>query len=84
MHIFHCLQLGLFLKKILKGEVGGLSKSDFLEAISQYLGRKASLISGDFSKDCICGGKREIIQQTISPCSTHVEQIDHLHIQLQV
>ncbi|KAL5735585.1 hypothetical protein ACOSQ2_030373 [Xanthoceras sorbifolium] len=76
-------QLGLFLKKILKGEVGSLSKSDFMQAISQYLGRKASLVAGDFSKECICGGKREIIQHAISPCRVHAEQIDRQQKQLQ-
>ncbi|KAI9187169.1 hypothetical protein LWI28_025140 [Acer negundo] len=76
-------QLGLFLKKVLKGEVGSLSKSDFMEAISQYLGRKASLVPGDFSKDCICGGKREIIQHVISPSPDHSDQIDRLQKQLQ-
>ncbi|TXG68029.1 hypothetical protein EZV62_009304 [Acer yangbiense] len=76
-------QLGLFLKKVLKGEVGSLSKADFMEAISQYLGRKASLVPGDFSKDCICGGKREIIQHVISPSPDHADQIDRLQKQLQ-
>ncbi|KAK2640062.1 hypothetical protein Ddye_027857 [Dipteronia dyeriana] len=76
-------QLGLFLKKVLKGEVGSLSKSDFMEAISQYLGRKASLVPGDFSKDCICGGKREILQHAISPSPDHADQIDRLQKQLQ-
>ncbi|KAK1584220.1 hypothetical protein Q3G72_030903 [Acer saccharum] len=76
-------QLGLFLKKVLKGEVGSLSKADFMEAISQYLGRKASLVPGDFSKDCICGGKREIIQHVISPSPDHTDLIDRLQKQLQ-
>ncbi|KAJ4725383.1 Kinesin-like protein [Melia azedarach] len=77
-------QLGLFLKKILKGEVGSLSKAEFMEAISQYLGRKASLVSGDFSKFCICGGKRKVIQHTITqPSNDHAELMDLHQKQLQ-
>ncbi|XP_031264002.1 kinesin-like protein KIN-14F [Pistacia vera] len=76
-------QLGLFLKKILKGEVGPLTRADFMEAISQYLGRKASLVSGDFSKFCVCGGKREVVQQTINQCTGHAEVIDLQEKQLQ-
>ncbi|MED6109539.1 Kinesin-like protein KIN-14F [Stylosanthes scabra] len=53
-------QLGLFLKKILKGDdIGCLSKREFIEAISLYLNQRSSLASNDFSKFCICGGRRE-------------------------
>lgn len=76
-------QLGLFLKKILKGEVGSLSKAQFMEAISQYLGQKASLVSGDFSKFCICGGKREVIQHSISHSCDHAKLTDLHQKQLQ-
>ncbi|KAH9652468.1 kinesin-like protein KIN-14F [Citrus sinensis] len=76
-------QLGLFLKKILKGEVGSLSKAEFMEAISQYLGRKTSLVSGDHSKFCICGEKREVIQHSISRSCDHAELTDRHQKQLQ-
>ncbi|KAB5534963.1 hypothetical protein DKX38_018049 [Salix brachista] len=76
-------QLGLFLKKILKGDVGSLSKNEFLEAISQYLRQRASLASGDFSRFCICGGERETIQHTVSNSSGHEEVIDLHQKQLE-
>ncbi|KAF2298098.1 hypothetical protein GH714_014055 [Hevea brasiliensis] len=57
-------QLGLFLKKILKGDIGFLSKSEFIEAISQYLRQRTNLVSSDFSKFCVCGGKREAVRHT--------------------
>ncbi|KAJ8754251.1 hypothetical protein K2173_002151 [Erythroxylum novogranatense] len=57
-------QLGLFLKKILKGEIGCLSRTEFIEAIQQYLKKRTGLVSSDFSKFCICGGKQEVTQQT--------------------
>ncbi|CAK9145059.1 unnamed protein product [Ilex paraguariensis] len=52
-------QLGLFLKNLLKSDYIPLSKPEFLEVISKYLGQRTSLVSNDFSKFCICGGKRE-------------------------
>ncbi|KAJ6417567.1 hypothetical protein OIU84_003319 [Salix udensis] len=76
-------QLGLFLKKILKGDVGSLSRNEFLEAISQYLRQRASLASGDFSRFCICGGERETIQHTVSNSSGHEEVIDLHQKQLE-
>ena len=81
---YHYLQLGLFLKKILKGDIGSLSKNEFIEAISQYLRQRASLASSDFSKFCICGGKRETIQHTVSSSSGHTEVIDLHQKQLEV
>ncbi|MBA0733865.1 hypothetical protein Gogos_017836, partial [Gossypium gossypioides] len=71
-------QLGLFLKKILKTDFNSLSKSDFMEAISLYLGQRTSLASNDFFKFCICGGKREVIHQTVNH-STAYAQLIHLH-----
>lgn len=50
-------QLGLLLKKILKDDCTPVSKSKFLEAIADYLHQRTGLISSDFSKFCICGGK---------------------------
>ncbi|XWS09608.1 hypothetical protein CRYUN_Cryun39dG0004200 [Craigia yunnanensis] len=69
-------QLGLFLKKILKADINSLSKSDFIEAISLYLGQRISLAKSDFSKFCICGGKREVIRHTVSHSAAHAEVID--------
>ncbi|KAK4715035.1 hypothetical protein R3W88_020942 [Solanum pinnatisectum] len=47
-------QLRLFLKKILADECSPLSRSEVLEAISNYLRHRTSLVSSE----CICGGKR--------------------------
>ncbi|KAE8731493.1 Kinesin KP1 [Hibiscus syriacus] len=68
-------QLGLFLKKILKADLNSLSKSDFIEAISLYLGQRTSMASNDFFKFCICGGKREVIHQTISHTNAYTQLI---------
>ncbi|KAE8654158.1 Kinesin KP1 [Hibiscus syriacus] len=68
-------QLGLFLKKILKADLNSLSKSDFIEAISMYLGERTSVASNDFFKFCICGGKREAIHQTISHSNAYTQLI---------
>ncbi|KAF9673173.1 hypothetical protein SADUNF_Sadunf11G0121000 [Salix dunnii] len=76
-------QLGLFLKKLLEGDIGSLSKNEFLEAISQYLRQRTSLASSDFSKFCICGGERETIQHTVSNSSDHEEVIDLHQKQLE-
>lgn len=78
------LQLGLFLKKILKGDIGSISKSDFIEAISRYLDQRAGLVSSDFSKFCLCGGKIERVQHTVSRCPEHEQQINLQERQLQV
>ncbi|XVF77000.1 hypothetical protein PTKIN_Ptkin14bG0004900 [Pterospermum kingtungense] len=69
-------QLGLFLKKILKADINSLSKSDFIEAISLYLGQRTRLASNDLSKFCICGGKREVIRHTVNHSAAHAELID--------
>nr|XP_015880560.2 kinesin-like protein KIN-14F [Ziziphus jujuba var. spinosa] len=69
-------QLGIFLKKILKSDMGNLSKSEFIEAISRYLSQRTSLASSDVSKFCICGGKREVVRHIISPSSGDREIID--------
>ncbi|KAM7277554.1 hypothetical protein ACFE04_004688 [Oxalis oulophora] len=66
-------QLGLFLKKILRSDV---SKSEFIEAIKQYLAQRKSSVSGDFSKFCICGGKREIIRQAVVHSNSDAELIN--------
>ncbi|CAJ1971538.1 unnamed protein product [Sphenostylis stenocarpa] len=69
-------QLGHFLKKILKGDTGGLSKRDFVEAITLYLNQRRSLASNDISKLCTCGGKRDSNQQSVKYCAKHAEIID--------
>ncbi|CAK9308633.1 unnamed protein product [Citrullus colocynthis] len=56
-------QLGLFVKKILKSDLSSLSKSEFIEAISRYINQRANMASSDFSKFCVCGGKREVIHR---------------------
>ncbi|GLT79564.1 hypothetical protein SLA2020_510470 [Shorea laevis] len=79
-------QLGLFLKKILKTDIGSLSKSDFIEAISRYLGKRIDLASTDFSKFCICGGKREVkreVRHTVIHSPAYGELIDHQQRQLE-
>ncbi|KAK6934651.1 Calponin homology domain, partial [Dillenia turbinata] len=57
-------QLGLLLKKVLKADSGSLSKSEFIKAISQYLGRRKYLESSIFSKFCICGGKFDSLRNS--------------------
>ncbi|XP_052118479.1 kinesin-like protein KIN-14F [Arachis duranensis] len=80
-------QLGLFLKKILKGDIGCLSKREFIEAISLYLNQRSNLASNDFSKFCICGGKRENIRHNNNNngnySSKHIEVINNQQKQLE-
>ncbi|KAL6275368.1 hypothetical protein ACE6H2_018969 [Prunus campanulata] len=76
-------QLGLFLKKLLRGDIGVLSKSEFIEAISQYLGQRSGLVSNDLSKFCICGGRGEAAQHNKSHSSVHEELIDIQQKQLE-
>lgn len=78
------LQLGLFLKKILKGDIGCLSKREFIEAISLYLNQRSSLASNDFSKFCNCGGKRDSIRQNANYSAKYVEVINTQQKQLEV
>ncbi|XP_028767874.1 kinesin-like protein KIN-14F [Neltuma alba] len=76
-------QLGLFLKKILKGDIGCLSKTEFIEAISLYLNQRSSLASKDFSKFCICGGKVDRTRNESNYSSNHVEIINNQQSQLE-
>ncbi|KAI4307822.1 hypothetical protein L6164_030961 [Bauhinia variegata] len=76
-------ELGLFLKKILKGDMGCLSKIEFIEAISLYLNQRSSLASKDFSKFCICGGKRDSVQRSSNYSSNHAQIIDSQQKQLE-
>ncbi|XP_068643676.1 kinesin-like protein KIN-14F [Aristolochia californica] len=53
-------QLGLLLKDLLKIESGFISKEEFFEAISRYLGQSSPEVSDGCptsSKVCICGAK---------------------------
>ncbi|XP_074320467.1 kinesin-like protein KIN-14F [Silene latifolia] len=57
------VQLGLLLKKTLKYETT-VTHEEFLAAISRYLSQKSAAIrSTDIAGFCICGGKRDVIQQ---------------------
>ncbi|RXI03975.1 hypothetical protein DVH24_038249 [Malus domestica] len=77
-------QLGLFLKKLLRGDLGGLSKSEFVEAITQYLGQRNGSVSNDLSNFCICGGKgSEAVQCDSSHSSVHEELIRTQQKQLE-
>lgn len=72
------IQLGLLLKKLLKGDDGvPLSKSEFLGAILQYLAQKTNSKSDDdLSKFCICGGKRRTISYPIDNFDGSSELLD--------
>ncbi|KAK8301073.1 hypothetical protein V6Z12_D05G437400 [Gossypium hirsutum] len=74
--VYQGTQLGLFLKKLLKADMNSLSKSNFIEAISLYLGQKTSLASNDVSKFCICGGKRDIVRRSISHSAINADLLD--------
>ncbi|MFQ6642018.1 hypothetical protein Gotur_015655, partial [Gossypium turneri] len=74
--VYQGTQLGLFLKKLLKADMNSLSKSNFIEAISLYLGQKTSLASNDVSKFCICGGKRDIVCRSVSHSATNADLLD--------
>lgn len=80
----NCLQLGHFLKKILKGNTGCLSKREFIEAITLYLNQRHSLASNEFSKLCTCGGKRDSNQHNVNYSANHVEIIDAQQKELEV
>ncbi|KAM1115023.1 hypothetical protein TB2_038153 [Malus domestica] len=77
-------QLGLFLKKLMRRDLGGLSKSEFVEAITQYLGQRSGLVSNDLSNFCICGGKDgEAVRRSSSHSSVHEELINIQQKQLE-
>lgn len=78
------LQLGLFLKKILKDDIGCLSTTQLVEAISLYLNQKSSLASKDFSKFCICGGKLDRTQNETNYSCNHAETINNQQKELEV
>ena len=74
----------MFLKKLLRGDLGALSKSEFLEALKNYLAQRSHIVSSDLSNFCICGGKREAVHHSISHSSDHVELIEIQQKQLEV
>ncbi|XP_050203388.1 kinesin-like protein KIN-14F [Mercurialis annua] len=76
-------QLGLFLKKMLKNDFGSLSKAELIEAISQYLKKRTNLVSSDFSKFCVCGGKQEVIHHSfadIQIVDCHQKELQELRL----
>ncbi|TKY57436.1 Kinesin KP1 [Spatholobus suberectus] len=75
-------QLGLLLKKVLKGDNGCLSKREFIEAITLYLNQRR-LASNEFSKPCTCGGKRDSNQLSVNYSAKHAEIIDTQQKQLE-
>ncbi|KAA8527097.1 hypothetical protein F0562_008674 [Nyssa sinensis] len=81
--VSHGNQFGLLLKKILKADSVPLSKSEFIEAISRYLGQKTSLVSSDLSKFCICGGKRLGIWHGIDHSAGNAELLNFQQKQLE-
>ncbi|CAI0540887.1 unnamed protein product [Linum tenue] len=73
-------QLGLFLKKIVKGDIGYMSKEEFVEAISQYLSHRKNLVSSDFSKFCTCRGQKQFLGHTrTSSESSYLSETTDLH-----
>ncbi|KAF5728491.1 Kinesin-like protein 1 isoform 2 [Tripterygium wilfordii] len=73
-------QLGLFLKKILKSDI---SKSEFIEAIKQYLLQRTISASNEFSRFCICGGKGEVVQHISDHSQDYVDLINFQQQQIQ-
>ncbi|XP_004296130.1 PREDICTED: kinesin-4-like [Fragaria vesca subsp. vesca] len=76
-------QVGMFLKKLLRGDLGAMSKSEFLEAIKNYLAQRSRIVSSDLSNFCICGGKRDAVHPSISHSSDHEDLIKIQHKQLE-
>ncbi|XP_073221667.1 kinesin-like protein KIN-14F isoform X2 [Cicer arietinum] len=76
-------QLGFLLKKILKSDIGCLSKREFMEAITLYLNQRSNLTSDDLSKFCSCGRKRDSTQHNVNYSAKHAEIIDAQQKQLE-
>lgn len=74
----------MYLKKILKGDTASLSKAELKELISHYLSQRNGLLQSDLSKLCICGGKREVIQEKANCSTDHVQKLDLQQKQLEV
>ncbi|OMO83790.1 hypothetical protein CCACVL1_11176 [Corchorus capsularis] len=78
------IQLGLFLKKLLKGDNAPVSKSDFVEATSEYICKRTGLHgTTDSPKGYICNGKNEAILNSVCRTPGRVEILIDL-IQRQI
>ncbi|KAJ7963561.1 Kinesin-like protein [Quillaja saponaria] len=76
-------QLGVLLKKILKGDIGCLTKTEFIEAISLYLNQRTSVVSSDISRFCICGGKHDSVRLNVNYSAGNDAKIDVQQKQLE-
>ncbi|XP_039026959.1 kinesin-like protein KIN-14F [Hibiscus syriacus] len=73
------IKLGLFLKKLLKADDGPVSKSDFIEATSEYIDKRSNLqAAADVSKALICIGNNEVILNSVSCSPGRVEILSDL------
>ncbi|XP_039014872.1 kinesin-like protein KIN-14F [Hibiscus syriacus] len=73
------IKLGLFLKKLLKADDGPVSKSDFIEATSEYIDKRSNLQAAtDVSKALICIGNNEVILNSVSRSPGRVELLSDL------
>lgn len=81
------LQLGLLLKKILKADDGLVSKSDFIEATSDYIDNRSNLQAAtDVSKAYICIGNNEVVLNSVCRSPGRVEILTDLiqrHIEVK-
>lgn len=69
---------------MLKGNCKPLLKHEFLQAISNYIDQRSGLVSNDFSKFCICGGKDKNTRHDISYSSDKTNVLDLQQKQLEV
>ncbi|KAK8527066.1 hypothetical protein V6N13_084937 [Hibiscus sabdariffa] len=73
------IKLGLFLKKLLKADDGPVSKSDFIEATSDYIDKRSNhQAATDVSKALICIGNNEVILNSVSRSPGRVEILSDL------
>ncbi|KAL4311334.1 hypothetical protein GQ457_01G007380 [Hibiscus cannabinus] len=73
------IKLGLFLKKLLKADDGPVSKSDFIEATSDYIDKRSNhQAATDVSKALICIGNNELILNSVSRSPGRVEILSDL------
>ncbi|KAK8623083.1 hypothetical protein V6N13_117976 [Hibiscus sabdariffa] len=73
------IKLGLFLKKLLKADDGPVSKSDFIEATSDYIDKRSNhQAATDVSKALICIGNNEVILNSVSRSPGRVEILPDL------
>ncbi|CAA0832480.1 Kinesin KP1 [Striga hermonthica] len=76
-------QLGLFLNQVLDNGCSPQSKSQFDEAILQYLSKRTSLVSQDIAKFCICGGEGGRTWNRHNFSRVGIELLDLQHRQLE-